>query len=58
MPRFNFSHLVVVVTLWCSCVVSPNGSARADELFPKELTNFAPVASNPVSPLRAPGTGM
>tara|TARA_R110002072_G_scaffold271038_2_gene430986 strand:- start:113688 stop:114623 length:936 start_codon:yes stop_codon:yes gene_type:complete len=38
------SRLAVFSTLLCNGLISAN----ADELFPKELTNFAPVAANPV----------
>ncbi|MDA0810285.1 MAG: glycosylase [Planctomycetota bacterium] len=38
------SRLAIVATLLCNGLISAN----ADELFPKELTKFAPTAANPV----------
>lgn len=44
MPAHTFPRLAVVVLLICGCT----NSASPEELFPKELTSFAPVAGNPV----------
>ena len=44
MKLLTFSRSAVVFALYFGFVISAN----ADELFPKRLTNFVPVAANPV----------